>query len=364
MLVGIFGTGRNGSTLLMRLLDGSQGLWIDPVELNYLSGFEPKTWKARVKRRLGRLMEGRYRRTFHQWAAHHLGELQHIYLDKLDVPLQVHGDPLDAVKQRTGFSLAADLGAFLGALQSSYDDRPLASKPHLMFKSIDVAYLQRYDTMFPDMRFVHIVRHPYSNYSSLKRTDMVLKQKPFWFQGGDILRLLIESRWIPHARFFLRRMREEPGRHYLVRYEDLCESPERVVAGICDWLGVPPPKESSVQTVLGGRRMKTLPQNSSQKGVKTPDRVVPNMAGEFAYDDILTERERALIRLRTYDLARQVGYFPSKEEAILPNRLALFRQWIVPDQWEYLNARPKLRLARALAARRLYLCRKLLLPTA
>ena len=32
---------------------------------------------------------------------------------------------------------------------------------------------------------------------------MVLKQKPFWFQGGDILRLQLESRWIPHAEFTL-----------------------------------------------------------------------------------------------------------------------------------------------------------------
>lgn len=364
MLVGLFGAGRNGSTLLMRLLDGSEGLWIYPVELNYLSGFTPHTWKGRAKRQVASLIPSRYQRAFHSWAAGQLGELKQIYLDKLDDPLNINGDPLEAIRQRTGHSLAGDLEGFLDALQSFYDDRRLPSKPHLVFKSIDVPYLDHYDTMFPNMKFVHIVRHPYSNYSSLKRTDMVLKQKPFWFQGGDILRLQVESRWIPHARFLLRGLKEEPTRHYLVRYEDLCESPERVVAGICGWLGVPPPDEPSIQTVLGGKRIRDLPINSSKKGVKTPTGVVSNMAKEFGYDDILTERERALIRLRTYDLARQVGYFTSDEESILPNKLSLLKQWMVPDQWEYMNARPNLRLARALVERRLYLCRKLLLPSA
>lgn len=363
MLVGIFGAGRNGSTLLMRLLDGSEGLWIYPVELNYLSGFTPKSWKATARRRIGTLAPGRYERKFHHWASTHLGELKQFYLDKLEEPLQVRGDALDAVRRRTGRALPADLWNFLAVVQSAYDDRPLAAKPALVFKTIDVQRLDEYDAMFPDMKFVHIVRHPYSNYSSLKRTDMVLKQKPFWFQGGDILRLQVESRWIPHARFLLRGLKQAPSRHFVVRYEDLCESPEQTVGGICQWLGVPPPANPAEQTVLGGRRMKELPINSSQKGVKTPTRVVSDMSKEFGYDDVLTDRERALIRLRTYDLARQLGYFTEAADGVLPDKHALFRQWLMPDQWEYMNAHSKLRLARALVARRLYLCRALLLPS-
>ncbi len=375
MLVGIFGAGRNGSTLLMRLLDGSPGLWVYPIELNYLTNFTSGSWKGRLKR----LVEGcvpvlpgaiasswdsRYRRIFHNWAAGQLGELKQTYLDKLQDPLMVKGDPFGAIKQRTGRSLATDLEDFLHILQSCYDDRVACCNPLLVFKSIEVPNLDRYREMFPTMKFVHIVRHPYSNYSSLKRTDMVLKQKPFWFQGGDILRLQLEERWIPHARFVLRGLKDERGRHLLVRYEDLCESPERVVADICQRLSVPPPEHASVQTVLGGKRIEELPINSSKQGVKTPTRVISDMAKEFGYDDILTDRERGLILLRTYYLARQLGYFTSVHEATLPNKLELFRQWMAPDQWEYMNARPKLRLVRALVERRLYLCKKLLLSSA
>ncbi|MDR4473448.1 MAG: hypothetical protein MRJ92_12665 [Nitrospira sp.] len=52
------------------------------------------------------------------------------------------------------------------------------------------------------MKFIHIMRHPYSNHSSLKRTDMA-EAVAVLVPGGDILRLQLESRWIPHAQFAL-----------------------------------------------------------------------------------------------------------------------------------------------------------------
>jgi hypothetical protein len=133
------------------------------------------------------------------------------------------------------------------------------------------------------------------------------------------------------------------------------------VAGICDWLGVPPPKEPACQTVLGGKHLKALPSNSSLKGVETPVHVVADMAKAYGYDDILTERERELILLRTYELGCRLGYFDTNGAACLPNRLRLFSRWMRPDEWEYKNAGSKVRLVRALIQRRLYLCRTLLL---
>ncbi|MBP9636006.1 MAG: hypothetical protein KBE28_13340, partial [Nitrospira sp.] len=109
---------------------------------------------------------------------------------------------------------------------------------------------------------------------------------------------------------------------------------------------------------------KSLPINSSLKGVETPAEVVSDMAKAYGYDDILTERERNLILLRTYELGRRLGYFSEEDAAEVPARLPLFLQWLAPDQWEYMNASSKVRLARALIQRRLYLCRVLLSPLA
>lgn len=373
MLVGIFGAGRNGSSLLMRLLDGSPGLWIYPIELNYLRSFAPGSTKHRAKSAMAECLSGvstsgrawvAHRRldVFYRWASEQLAELKDIYLDKVVDPIEAKGDPLRTIEDHVRGTLAQNLESFLDAIRMVYDERSLTAKPHLMFKSIEVADLPRYRSLFPGMKFVHIVRHPYSNYTSLKRTDMVLKQKPFWFQGGDILRLQLESRWIPHVRFALEGIETDPSHHYLVRYEDLCESAERAVIGICNWLGVAPPKEPSLQTVLGGKHLKALPVNSSLQGVETPAHVVSDMARAYGYDEILTEREKGLILLRTYELGQRLGYFSAEEAAQLPSRLRLFSQWMFPDEWEYRNADSKARLVSALIQRRLYLCRKLFSP--
>lgn len=371
MLVGIFGAGRNGSSLLMRLLDGSPGLWIYPIELNYLRTFAPRSLRGTVKqvlsastsmlpRQTADTLENRRRQLVLAWAAEQLKELKDTYLDKLVQPIPVTGDPLQAIARRVTGDLRQDLECYLDAIRSCYDERRLPATPLLMFKSIEVSDLSRYAQMFPGMKFIHIMRHPYSNYSSLKRTDMVLKQKPFWFQGGDILRLQLESRWIPHARFALQGLATDPSRHHLVRYEDLCDSPSRTVTEMCAWLGVAPPEEPTIQTVLGGKRLKALPSNPSLKGVDTPAQVVSDMAKEYGYDDILTERERQLILFRTFEPGCRLGYFSAKDEAQVPARFRLLLDWLAPDQWEYMNASSRSRLIRALIARRLYLCRVLL----
>lgn len=374
-LVGIFAAGRNGSTLLMRLLDGSPGLWIYPIELNYLRTFAPDSLRGKIKRAMwacASTFAGRHQgfknrrlRVFHRWVGEQLKEMKATYLDKLVDPIQERQDPLQDIRNRMQGQLTENLHSYLDGIRWNYDNRHLPSEPLLVFKSVEAADLPRYQRLFPEMKFVHIVRHPYTNYASLKRTDMVLKQKPFWDHGGegDILRLQVESRWIPHVEFALHGLRTDPARHHLVRYEDLCKSPEQVVTGICEWLGVEPPAEPALQTVLGGKHLKSLPTTSSLKGVDTPAHVVADMAQSYGYEDILTERERGLILFRTYELGRRLGYFGPEEAALLPNRWQLLTQWILPDEWEYKNTRSKTRLLSALIQRRLYLCRKLLLSS-
>lgn len=368
-LVGIFGAGRNGSTLLLRLLDGSPGLWVYPLELNYFLAFGLRSLRGRVKWMVGGLLRGaplanrlceRYRTAFLRWAASQIGEINETYVNQLLDPIGIKGDPLESMHGSIGWPAPSDIVTFLDAMRSAYDDRVPEKSPLLVFKSIEVAQLPLYQSLFPEMRFVHIVRHPHSNYESLKRTAMVLKRKPFWFQGGDILRTQLEARWIPHVRFILQNCGLDRERHYVVKYEELCERPETVVKDLCDWLRVAPPRDPALQTVLGGRRMKELPVNPSQEGVKTPARVVGNMARQFGYEEVLTDRESQWILARTYRLGRQLGYFAAVDESALPRRLGLLLKWLPPDKWEVMNSDSPFRLAAAFLVRRFYLWLKLL----
>jgi hypothetical protein len=322
-VVGIFGTGRNGSTLLMRLLDGSPDLWIYPVEVNWFAVRHVP---------------------YDEWAQRELVELRESYVDRLAAPVDAEvetpspaGDP------------EHDVLAYLDATRRAYapDDRRRIPT----FKSLEVTELARYEQAFPGLRFVHIVRDPRTTYASLKRSDMIMKRRPFWSQG-DLLDTLLERRWIPHAKFLL----GHPGeRHHWVRYEDLCADPERVITEICAWLGVAPPPEPSVQTVLGGRRAREFPVNPSQVGVTTPERVVGNMAQRYGYEEVVTERERAFIDFRTAALAEQFGY--ADRDA---SRISLAGHWLLPDRWEWMNIPSRRAFAVRLLRRRAYIYGKLL----
>ena len=368
MLVGIFATGRNGSTLLMRLLDGSPDLWVHPIDVNYLSVFSDllkygrvntlTSYNATTAKPLtveGELDVNLLLNVF----SGHLQEIEKTYINNLTEPVVARSSPLRAIKEVDKYSSRTFLPAFLKSVRSAYDDRSCNPR-HYVFKSIETPYIEEYSDTYPEMRFVHMIRHPFTNYSSLKRTNMITKQWPFWRHGGDELRTFLEKRWIPHARFLVRACTSGSDRHILVRYEDLCDKPEETNHHICRWLGVAPPGDPTLQTVLGGKRMIELPRNASKKGVQTPSRVIANMAEKFGYDDVLTIREKEFILNRTYDLARELGYFAAGEEVTLPNRLDLARKWFLPDQWELVNAQSKLGLAKALLVRRCYIYSRLL----
>ena len=180
MLVGIFGAGRNGSSLLMRLLDGSPGLWIYPIELNYLRSFAPRSLRSAVKRTLascashlpgqaGGTFEQRQRQLFRAWAADQLDELKQTYLDKLVQPITPDGVPLERIMARVTGDAKHDLESYLDAIRLCFDQRMLPATPLLMFKSIEVSDLFRYQAMFPcreiGMKYMPMKRMQYHRYT-------------------------------------------------------------------------------------------------------------------------------------------------------------------------------------------------------
>jgi hypothetical protein len=306
----------------------------------------------------------------------HVEELKEVYLKNLIEPFALNGDPWSAIIQKPAHTARDFLPLFLESIRRVCEGEVSQGSQQLVFKTIETPYIPEYGDVFPEMRFIHVMRHPFTNYSSMKRTLATQKERPFWYLGGDELHTFLEMRWIPHARFIVAECTRDNDRHYLVKYEDLCSKPSETVSGICHWLGVSPPTDPTLQTVLGGRRMSELPVNSSKKGLATPHRVVKNMAGVFDYADVLTKREKEFIIFRTYRLARQLGYFTPAEQVEPPSRFVLAVNWFFPDRWELMNnaafykrrrlgmLRAILRLVIALVRRRCWLFGKLLSPVA
>lgn len=365
-LVAVFGAGRNGSTLLGRLLDGSPCLWAHAPEVNYLCAWDDlagdgelsipvrQNTTTRALTRLGShlpadVLVGEYRG--------HWDEIEELYISNLVEPFERQRDPAAELLRRPEWDSAAFLPAFLEETRLAYALDPAPPRVTL-FKTIETPYIDDYLRVFPGLRCLHIARDPVGNFGSAKRTWSVHKDFSFYQFGHDQLETFLDARWLPHARSMLRLVAEQPEFHRIVRYEDLKADPAGCLGAICGWLGVQPPADPDQLTVLGGRAFRRMPSNPSQPGIEPPSRVVADMAGEFGYTDVLSARERALIGHATAPLAEQLGYAAADATGRLPG-LRLWLRWLPIDDSERLNMRSRLRFTVEILGRRAYLARLL-----
>lgn len=338
MLVAIFGTGRNGSTLLMRLLDGIKDLYMHPVEVNFLSALNDIACFRRIKRDtmlnctvkpllfLDKKIDTDLLVKYYKFHEQAILDIVANLRDKISL-----GEPPFTHLKKNSYLPNEFVIDFLQAM-SKWINKGNPSK-HLGFKTIETPYIAYYETKFPDMKFIHLIRNPIDMYNSAKRTTMYNKRYPSWYFCGDNLLSLIDKRWVPHAETIIAKCPSE--KHFLVRYEDLVQEPEKIINKICSWLGLPLPSYPQYQTVLGGRFMKKLPPNVSKKGVETPLKVTSELYKKLKYEDVLTKSERDLIIYKTFSLAKKLGYYEEIEKPI--NAKDLMREWIWFKKFEFEN---------------------------
>lgn len=98
--------------------------------------------------------------------------------------------------------------------------------------------------VFPDARFVALIRHPAASVGSNIRRFSARMSKATWH-------------WHQYARELARKVMAHPGRSVLIRYEDLVLQPEPVLRELLGWLGEPWDdavlEHHTVQVSRGGR---------------------------------------------------------------------------------------------------------------
>jgi acyl transferase domain-containing protein/NAD(P)-dependent dehydrogenase (short-subunit alcohol dehydrogenase family) len=100
---------------------------------------------------------------------------------------------------------------------------------------LERATLARAERLFHEPRYVHLVRHPLACIESFARSrfDRFLEER------GDP-REVAERTWADGNGNALEfRAALPPGRHLLIRYEELVRTPQMVMQGVCAFLGVP-----------------------------------------------------------------------------------------------------------------------------
>lgn len=338
MLIGLFGTGRNGSSLIGRLLDGLQDTFVHPVEERFLTAFDDLAHYGRVTRLVeqncttqalqhldGRLpldlLAGYFRISIAALLKHCAGTM--------GPPSLLKSLDIEDVLPAADASIEEFTRLYLSGIAAKI--RPDVRFRHYLFKSVEVAYLEDYERRFPDMRFVHIVRDPIAVCSSQKRSLLENKNLPASYLGYDWLVCMLEKRWVPHARFLSTRRGD--ARHIVVRYEDLVAEPVTELGRIAAGLGLAPPPRPTVQTVFYDLDKERWDFNPSKKGVVTPTEVVADLQERNRYDEVLTAREIDFIAVRTRAFLSGLGYECPSTATLADVR----RQYLLPDKWEFMH---------------------------
>lgn len=365
-LVAIIGTGRNGSTLISRLLDGIPGWFMHPVEVNFLQAMNDIGRYGIVRRRvhnntlshpLGALDKSIGVRSLLRYYRPQFNEMNRQYMNNTRETFQPGPEPADVLAASSAYRPEDFVPAFLRATAAwSVPGEPLQGA---LFKTIETPYVAEYERRFPAMKFIHIIRDPVTTWESMKRTLLRRDSRSVSHLGGDSLISFLEYRWLPHARAILQR--QEDPRHVVIRYEDILAQGDDAVVALCQSVGLPVPAEPAVQTVLGGRHFHKMQMNPSEKGVEAPETIVKDLAAKHGYTQVVSQRERDLILLRTWEQARALGYALDVER---PDPHTVSCAWSQRDQWDKANLRGvfmHMRSVLAHARRRRYVkthCRK------
>lgn len=362
MLIGLFGTGRNGSSLIHRLLDGLQDTYVHPVEEIFLTVFNDLSCNGRVSRHtrqnctrkpltyLNKKIGLQLLTTFY---SDNLKTLHSEYILKCEKTKNIPAVTLSELLKKPEYDAAVFISDYLKAIGEHV--RPDIKFKHQLFKSIETPYIDDYAGIFPDMRFIHILRHPVSVCSSQKRSLMENKGLPAAYIGYDWLVCMLDKRWIPHAESILAH-RNDP-RHITVLYEALVKNPVQEIARIANWLGLIPPPRPDKQTLFYNLDFTSFSFNPSKKGIEMPDRVIADLQKKYNYEEILTEREIDLINFKTGTYLSDFGY----DRTSVPGRLDLMLNSLPVDKWELLNCKNYVQILKGLFGmfcRRAYVLRK------
>lgn len=296
----VCGVHRSGTTLVHDLLDGHPSLAVLPSEGTFYTNFEPQLRRLRPERWLsflGREWIRRLANPIHQepyWLLGRSSQESSPYVTFARTlmawwPLvQKRIRPVASSWPLVAIALAYAhcTGAFTA---SSTVERWAEKTPK------NEQFLDRLRSDFPDAKLIHVVRHPFSVYASLKQS--ALKGGRFR-NSNEILRDLNFS-----LRMAVEHTRGGPSSQYmLVRYEDLLEGTRSTVDRIAAFLRI------EALPVLMQPSAAGLPAaNNSSFGIDAAVGSVYPLVHRM-WTDTLTPSDRERLTAVVGDAAASLGY--------------------------------------------------------
>lgn len=213
----VVGKERSGTTLLQIMLNAHPNI-VAPPESRFIILLQP--WYGYVRKWTERNIKDFCRDIFKEPLFRNRWRLRQHELEATLMPL----------REQLTYPLLCKIVFYLFA--------PEGKDIKLFFDKNPVYYyfLPELEKLFPEAKFIHIVRDYRDNMSSHKRVFNLQ-------DAGDLA-----YKWVKVNRLIEGRKKELPGRYLTIKYESLVSEPEESMKAACAFLGLPYSEDMSNQT--------------------------------------------------------------------------------------------------------------------
>lgn len=224
----LLGAHKSGTSLIRSLFDGHPDLYVVPFEMHFFKhlGF-PLTYEY-FKQDSQPIVNYQQSIISH---INHINKAKDKYADSINIErfdLNLFSKEIDKLspgKYKTKELIEIYINAVFKA------DKKVESTPEKRITEKSVTHhehaieLSKY---FPDAKFIHIVRNPYSNWVALR------KYKSYNNTGGPLLYRIANT--LTHNYYYLERNKNIIENYLVVKYEDILSNPTDTIDTICSFL--------------------------------------------------------------------------------------------------------------------------------
>lgn len=240
----ISGCHKSGTSLLRSLLDGHPDLFVIPVETHIFQyanhWLDYRLRRARPKNLTLSEIKDNYIQIMQEMNEKTTRVADADVTGKVDIPVFIN----EIDKADNDFQ---DLVVhYFYAIHKSLTGKDLPSNVRITEKTVENAEVAAYlKQMFPEAKFVHILRNPYSNLVSLRKTEVYRGRRSYPF-----LHPILET--LENSYYYMYRNSELLRDDYLVvRYEDLLNTPEDTMRKISQHIDLDYSEDMLNPTALG-----------------------------------------------------------------------------------------------------------------
>lgn len=279
----VCGVHRSGTTLVKDLLDGHPDLVVLPSEGTYYTKLETKLLSLPENERsmfLGTEWLRRLANPINQppyWLLGRSGDNISPYVDFARYLMAWWLNPV--VNPQTAVILAyascmGKLGAKLWVDKTPTNER----------------FLKRIWHEMPTAKIIHVVREPVATLTSRKKMEFMVNIRPALLDLKVSFKVAVEQSALKYPRFLL------------LRYEELCDDPQKVIAQITSFLNI------SYSEVLGKPTVAGMPSQANSSFSKQTVSGQILKPGQHRQEDMLNTAERKMITAYIGKQAQKLNY--------------------------------------------------------